>query len=272
MKTTVARAIADRLAGSGVENFFLLTGGDQPLWIALRDRGIRMLLARSESGAAYMADGYARASGKPGLTYGQAGPGAANVAAALADAYWAQSPVVAVTGTTATRARYKVEYQAIDSQALLFAPVTIWQGEVGDPSQTPALVGLALRRALTGSRGPTHLDIPKDFFGREIDCDDASHSDLGVLPPAAPPLARRGNFSIASSPQIGRSWWPGRAWCGPVPKPPSKYSPSRSASRWQRPWAGRRACQDTIRLIWGSSAATRPRSRMRPWGRATAPS
>ena len=92
MTTTIAREIARTLKVSGINDFFMLTGGDQPLWIALRDEGIRMLVARSEASAVYMADGYARARGAPSIAYGQAGPGAANVAAALADAYWAQSP------------------------------------------------------------------------------------------------------------------------------------------------------------------------------------
>src|SRR5688500_119245 len=80
---SVAAEIASTLKDAGVDKLFLLTGGDQPLWIALRDAGIKMVVGRSEPSAVYMADGYARASGKVGVTYGQAGPGAANVAAAL---------------------------------------------------------------------------------------------------------------------------------------------------------------------------------------------
>ena len=85
MTDTIARDIASTLNACGLQHFFMLTGGDQPLWIALRDAGIRMVVARSEASAVYMADGFARASGKAAVAYGQAGPGAANVAAALAD-------------------------------------------------------------------------------------------------------------------------------------------------------------------------------------------
>jgi acetolactate synthase I/II/III large subunit len=168
MKTTVALAIADRLTSFGTEYFFLLTGGDQPLWIALHDAGIKMVLAHSEFSAVYMADGYARASGKPGITYGQAGPGAANVAAALADPFWAQSPVVALTGATATANMYQWEYQALD-QMPLFAPLTRWSGFAASPERVPDLVSVAVTQAMGGSRGPVHLDIPKDYFGREIE-------------------------------------------------------------------------------------------------------
>ena len=167
MKTTVALALVHRLKAFDTEYFFQLTGGDQPLWIALHDAGVKMVLARSEFSAVYMADGYARASGRPGITYGQAGPGAANVAAALADPFWAQSPVVAITGATATGNMYQGEYQALD-QTPLFAPLTRWSGFAASAERVPDLVSVAVTQAMAGSRGPVHLDIPKDFFGREI--------------------------------------------------------------------------------------------------------
>jgi len=185
MKTTVAAAIVKRLQGFRTEYFFLLTGGDQPLWIALHDAGIKMVLTRSEFSAVYMADGYARASGKPGIAYGQAGPGAANVAAALADPFWAQSPVVAVTGATDTGVAYRLDYQALD-QMPLFAPVTRWSGFAANPAQVPELVTLAVTQAMAGSRGPTHLDIPKDFFGREIEVGDLDPRGLADVDPSRP--------------------------------------------------------------------------------------
>lgn len=185
MKTTVAVALVDRLRAFHTEYFFLLTGGDQPLWIALHDAGIKMMLTRSEFSAVYMADGYARASGKPGIAYGQAGPGAANVAAALADPFWAQSPVVALTGATATGVAYRLDYQALD-QMPLFAPVTRWNGFAASPAQVPELVTLAITQAMAGSRGPTHLDIPKDFFGREIEVGDPDTRGLAAAGPTRP--------------------------------------------------------------------------------------
>jgi acetolactate synthase-1/2/3 large subunit len=164
MTETIARDIASTLRACGLEHFFMLTGGDQPLWIALRDAGIRMVVARSEASAVYMADGFARASGKPAIAYGQAGPGAANVAAALADPFWAQSPVIALTGANATNAMHVVEYQSLD-QSSMFDAVTKWNGAVADPVQAAALTRKAVQLALSGTPGPTHLDVPKNFFG-----------------------------------------------------------------------------------------------------------
>src|SRR5918911_1309308 len=80
----VAQTIAQTLKAYGTEYFFFVTGGDQDLWIALDDAGIRLINCRSEKAATYMADGYARISGKPGFVYGQYGPGVSNVAAGLA--------------------------------------------------------------------------------------------------------------------------------------------------------------------------------------------
>lgn len=181
--------LADELANTfkscGVENFFMLTGGDQPLWIALRDHGIKMLVGRSEASAVYMADGYARASRKIGVTYGQAGPGAANVAAALADSLWAQSPVVALTGSTATNAVHANEYQALD-QATIFAPVTKWNGAAATPQDAPRLLRHALHTAVAGSPGPTHLDVPKDFFAREVKGNARTGEPLHLV--AQPPV------------------------------------------------------------------------------------
>src|SRR2546423_14871857 len=77
----VAQTIAQTLKAYGTEYFFIVTGGDQDLWIALDDAGIRLINCRSEKAATYMADGYARISGKPGFVYGQYGPGVSNVVA-----------------------------------------------------------------------------------------------------------------------------------------------------------------------------------------------
>src|SRR5215204_1368659 len=94
---TTADAVAEELHALGVEHFFLMTGRDNKLWIALESVGIQHVLARSEASAVYMADAYARIRNQPAFVYGAYGPGAANVAGALAEAYWSGSPVVALT-------------------------------------------------------------------------------------------------------------------------------------------------------------------------------
>lgn len=159
----VADALASAARAEGINEMFLLTGGDQALWIALRDHGVRMLLARSEQGAVYMADGYARVTGRPALTYGQHGPGAANVAAAICDAWWAGSPVVAITSSVPFAARGRFAYQFLDQQAL-FRPMVKWQAEAGDAASASSLLTAAIRMASAVPSGPVHLDVPKDVI------------------------------------------------------------------------------------------------------------
>lgn len=159
----VAYAVARALKDSGIERVFLVTGGDLWLWRALRDHGVEMHLARSEAASVVMADAYARVTGRPAVVYGQWGPGAANVSAALADAWWARSPLVALTSTVSTRVEYKFEYQELD-QPPMFQSVTKWQARVTRADRAGELVAQAVRIAAAGCPAPVHLDIPSDML------------------------------------------------------------------------------------------------------------
>jgi acetolactate synthase-1/2/3 large subunit len=176
-ETRVAHAVARALKDSGIDRMFLITGGDLWLWRALRDYGIELCLARSEAASVVMADAYARVTGKPAAVYGQWGPGAANVAAALADAWWARSPVVAITSTVPTSVEYKFEYQELD-QPPMFAPVTKWQARVTRADRAGELVAQAVRIAGAGCPGPVHVDIPSDTIREPV--------TLGAGPVAPP--------------------------------------------------------------------------------------
>ena len=152
-----------------MRHLFLMTGRDNKLWIALESVGIRHILARSESAAVYMADAYARLLGRPAFAYGAYGPGAANVAGAMAEPFWSGSPVVAMTSAMRRADRSRKEYQELDQPAL-FASVTKWGIEATVPTQVPRLVREAARRALSGAPGPVYLGIAGDLF--EIDIAD----------------------------------------------------------------------------------------------------
>jgi acetolactate synthase I/II/III large subunit len=165
--TTTATAIAYELQALGVEHFFLMTGRDNQLWIAMERLGIRQVLARSEAAAVYMADAYARLRGRPTFVYGPYGPGAANVAGALAEPFWSGSPVVALTSTMRRTERFRKEYQELD-QPPLFASVTKWGAEASIPGHTPRLIREAARQAIGGAPGPVYLGIPNDIFETEL--------------------------------------------------------------------------------------------------------
>jgi acetolactate synthase I/II/III large subunit len=154
------------------------------LWVALQHEGIRMILARSEGGATYMADGYARLSGQPGFAYGQYGPGVANVAAALAEAWWARSPVVSLTSSTRTAGRNRFEYQELD-QLTINAPVTVFNREVIVAERAAPVLRDAIRAALAQpGGGPAHLEVPTDILRGPVEAVDVYRDEtFGTLPP-----------------------------------------------------------------------------------------
>lgn len=161
---TVAEIVAKTLRAYGTTNYFCLTGGDHDLWVALTDAGIRIVNCRSENSAVYMADGYARVSGRPGFVYGQRGPGVANVAAAMADPYWAFSPVVSLTTSIMNRSRDRYEYQDVDGMPM-HAPTTRWNKSLSSPARAGAMTRAAIRAATGPVPGPVHFEIPADMLG-----------------------------------------------------------------------------------------------------------
>jgi acetolactate synthase-1/2/3 large subunit len=144
-----------------------MTGRDNTLWIALESLGIHQVLARSEATAVYMADAYARLRGRPTFAYGAYGPGAANVAGALAEPLWSSSPVVALVSAMRRGERFRKEYQELD-QIPLFASVTKWGVEAAVAAQVPRLVREAARHSISGTPGPVYLGIPGDVFEDEV--------------------------------------------------------------------------------------------------------
>jgi acetolactate synthase-1/2/3 large subunit len=164
--TTVGEAVGRTLSAYGTEYFFCFCGGDHELWHGLEQAGIRIINCRSEAGAVYMADGYARVSGRPGFVYGQRGPGVSNVAGAMADPLWASSPVVSLTSSIAMSSRDRFEYQDLDGLPMHDA-VTRWNKTVSAPERTAAMVRAAIRVATGPAPGPVHLEIPADMFSRD---------------------------------------------------------------------------------------------------------
>ena len=135
-----------------------------------------------------MADGYARASGGPGVVYAQWGPGAGNVAGALADGWWGRSPVVAITSSMATDTAYLNEYQELD-QLPLFESVTKWNRVVTRPDRTAEMVRTAILVATSGCPRPVHLDIPRDFFDADGELEDDYRVPTESFASAPDPLA-----------------------------------------------------------------------------------
>src|SRR3954466_4264194 len=105
MELTGAEIVVESLKKLGVDTVFGIPGGcNLPLFDKLYDSGIRVVLTRHEQGASHMADGYARASGKPGVCIATSGPGATNLVTGLATAHMDSIPVIAITGQVRTDA------------------------------------------------------------------------------------------------------------------------------------------------------------------------
>ena len=154
---TGARFIAETLRGYGVTHVFFMDAILRKALVELEDLGVERVLAHSEKAAAYMADGYARVSNRPGVCMAQS-VGAANLAAGLQDAYLGRSPVVALTGKKPPLSQYRNAYQEI-VHGPLFAPVTKFSADVDTPEQLPFLMRQAFREATSSTPRPVHLDL-----------------------------------------------------------------------------------------------------------------
>src|SRR5215471_4465937 len=152
-----AEWLARALAGTGLSHVFFVESTLRRTLLHLRELGVRPILAHSEKAAAYMADGYARVAGRPGVCMAQS-VGAANLASGLQDAWLGRSPVIAFSGRKEPSLQHRNAYQKIP-HAPLFAAVTKFSSPVESTSELPRLLRHAWRAALAETSRPTHLDF-----------------------------------------------------------------------------------------------------------------
>lgn len=167
---TGARFIAETLKAYEVTHVFYVDAILRKTMVELEDVGIGRILTHSEKAAAYMADGYARVSLKPGVCLAQS-VGAANLAAGLQDAYLGRSAVVALTGKKPPLFQHRNAYQEI-VHGPLFAPVTKYSADVVAIEQLPFLLRQAFREATSGTPRPAHLDL-LGHSGRNLEAAEA---------------------------------------------------------------------------------------------------
>lgn len=155
---TGAEYLSRALDAYGVSAVFLVPTALSATLVAMENEtDIKRIVTHGEKAAAYMADGYARASGRPGVCMAQ-NIGAANLAAGLRDAYLGCSPVIALTGGPYEWSRGRNYYQEIEDFPL-FKPVTRSSRQVFDVNRLPDQLDQAFRDATTGKPGPTHLEL-----------------------------------------------------------------------------------------------------------------
>ena len=155
-KMTGARFMAETLKAYGVTHVFFVPAILRRTLVEMEAVGIHRILAHAEKAAAYMADGYARVTRKPGICMAQS-VGAANLAAGLQDPFLGLSPVIALTGRKPPLSQHRNAYQEIIHHPL-FEPVTKFNANVDHVDQLPLLLRQAFREATSGAPGPVHLD------------------------------------------------------------------------------------------------------------------
>jgi acetolactate synthase-1/2/3 large subunit len=156
-KITGTRFVADALRAYGVTHVFFVPQMLLETLTGMEGMGIRRIMTHGEKSAAYMADGFARASGRPGVCMAQH-VGGSNLAAGLKDAYLACSPVIAMTGGPAPMARHRHAYQELEDFSQ-FEHTTKFNAHVDDVSRLPDMLRQAFREATTGAPGPVHLQM-----------------------------------------------------------------------------------------------------------------
>ncbi len=156
-KMTGSKLFAEMMRGYGVSHIFFVPAIMMKAMAEMEDMPIKRVMVHGEKAAAYMADGYARASGKPGVCMAQ-NIGASNLAAGLRDGYMSCSPIIAISGGTLPNDRYRCAYQVIEDFPQ-FEPVTKFSAHVDAVTRLPDLLRQAFREATSGTPGPVHLQM-----------------------------------------------------------------------------------------------------------------
>jgi len=163
MKTNGGSALIKSLELEGVDVIFGLPGGAiLPVYDPILDSPIRHILVRHEQGAGHMAEGYAQATGRPGVAMVTSGPGATNIVTPLADAYMDSIPMVVITGQVATAAIGTDAFQEVDIVGITRG-ITKHNELVTEAADIPRVIREAFHIATTGRPGPVLVDIPKDI-------------------------------------------------------------------------------------------------------------
>ena len=167
-KMTPSEAFVETMVANGVDTTFGIMGSAfMDAMDIFTPAGIRLVPVVHEQGAAHMADGYARVSGRHGVVVGQNGPGISNCVTAIAAAFWAHSPVVIVTPETGTMGIGLGGFQEAN-QLPMFQEFTKYQGHINNEHRMAEITARCFDRAMS-EMGPTQLNIPRDRFYGDID-------------------------------------------------------------------------------------------------------
>ncbi|HLW11787.1 MAG TPA: thiamine pyrophosphate-binding protein, partial [Casimicrobiaceae bacterium] len=167
---TPSEAFVETLVAQGVKDVFGIVGSAYMDALDLFPQaGIRFISVAHEQGGGHMADGYSRVSGRHGVCIAQNGPGITNFVTSIAAAYWAHSPVVMITPETGSMTLGLGGFQETE-QLPIFSKITRYQAQVNNKARMAELTSRAFDRAML-EMGPTQVNIPRDFFYGDIECE-----------------------------------------------------------------------------------------------------
>jgi sulfoacetaldehyde acetyltransferase len=197
-RMSASEAFVEQLVAEGVTHVFGIVGSAFMDALDLFEpAGIRFVSVAHEQNAAHMADGYARSTNRHGVCIGQNGPGITNFVTAIAAAYWAHSPVVAITPEAGSNTIGLGGFQETD-QLPIFSRITRYQAHVVRPDRIAELTHRAFTIALA-ERGPVQINVPRDHFYGEFDARIAPAQRIGHGPGDPASLERAAELLAAAS-------------------------------------------------------------------------
>lgn len=179
MKISVPKFLVSFLKKNQVNFISTIPGGGlmEILDICYDDPGMRAVLVRHEQAAAFIAHGYARATGKPSVCMATKSPGATNLVNGITAAFIESTPVIAISGDVSTDFKGRDCFEEADLVSI-FRPITKWSASVPTAKRIPEYLREAFRVSLSGRPGPVHLAIPANFFKEEIDINPSELEDV----------------------------------------------------------------------------------------------
>lgn len=175
-----SRALMKMLEDKNVDTMFGYPGGQViPIFDEILESSVRNVLVRHEQCAAHMADGYARATGRPGVCLATSGPGATNLVTGVATAFADSSPMLVLTGQVATKSLGLGAFQEVDAFSLMM-PVTKHNFRVLSLDSLPEAITKGWKISQTGRQGPVHIDLPVDTMNSEIEDESILMKDFSI--------------------------------------------------------------------------------------------
>lgn len=164
--------VAEMLVRERVKYVFSVSGGVlNPIYRACEERGVQIVHTRHEAAAAFMADGWARTTGQPGVVLTTLGPGVTNVATGILTAFRGTAPMVVLAGQSGRSTRDLEAGMSVDPIPIL-SSITKWSKTVAETSRIPEYIAGAFRHAVTGRPGPVFLEFPGDVLRQQLSAHD----------------------------------------------------------------------------------------------------